>query len=185
LFAHAAAALNKTGIVVFQNINPGFFGYPIMHNIWDSGGCKVWPCNRPVGALLDMLPGYKNPKSRERLLWECPDQKCAKMSPENLEKVFLEVVEEKVPRPVGDAGHNTLQEAMASKPLSQKSDEPTGRVTVAAVDLTDSPVDLQKVKLENAANRTQPQKPKRPTGRIIKESDLKKGRALIESEEEV
>jgi hypothetical protein len=44
---------------------------------------------------MDMLPGYKNPKTKEPCLWECPDQKCAKMSWEKLNEVFEESVEEK------------------------------------------------------------------------------------------
>jgi ADP-heptose:LPS heptosyltransferase len=92
LFAHCSNALNKTGIVVFQNTSPSFFGYANNHNISFSGGCELWPCNRPVGALVDVLPGYRNPKTREKLLWECPDQKCSRMPIEQLETVFLETI---------------------------------------------------------------------------------------------
>lgn len=92
LFAHCSNALNKTGVVVFQNTSPSFFGYANNHNISFSGGCELWPCNRPVGALVDVLPGYRNPKTREKLLWECPDQKCSRMPLEQLEKVFLETI---------------------------------------------------------------------------------------------
>ncbi len=89
LFAHCTNALQKTGVVVFQNTSPSFFGYQNNHNVSFSGGCKLWPCNRPVGALIDVLPGYRNPKTRERVLWECPDQVCARMPLEQLEQVLL------------------------------------------------------------------------------------------------
>lgn len=94
IFAHIANALDKKGIVVFRNTSPDFFGYPNAHNISYSGGCKIWPCNRPVGALMDLLPGYRNPKTREPVLWECPDQVCKNMPYEDLEKTFLEVIAE-------------------------------------------------------------------------------------------
>jgi ADP-heptose:LPS heptosyltransferase len=90
LFAHCSNALNKSGVVVFQNTSPSFFGYTNNHNVSFSGGCELWPCNRPVGALVDLMPGYRNPKTREKLLWECPDQKCARMPLEQLESVLLE-----------------------------------------------------------------------------------------------
>ena len=92
LFQHCAAAFRKSGIVIFQNTDPEFFGYKSAYNVSDAGGCKSWPCNRPVGALLDFNPGYKNPKTRERVLWECPDQKCARLSTADLEKVFVETI---------------------------------------------------------------------------------------------
>jgi hypothetical protein len=132
LFAHIAAALKKPGIVVFQNTKPDFFGYETAYNIWNTGGCEIWPCNRPVGALLDMLPGYKNPKTRERLLWECPDQKCARMNPGELEAVFLESVNG------SNKKFSTLQEAQNAEP----SKKPT-------------PQDKKKEK-SNAQNRKKP-----------------------------
>jgi hypothetical protein len=96
LFQHAAAAFRKSGVVVFQNTSPFFFGYTSAFNVWDSGGCKHWPCNRPCGTTLDLNPGYKNPKTREKSLWECPNQLCAKLSSDKLEQVFMESLEEKV-----------------------------------------------------------------------------------------
>lgn len=116
LFAHIAGALQKEGIVVFQNTSPTFFGYPSAHNICDSGGCELWPCNRPVGALLDFLPGYKNPKTRERLLWECPDQVCARLSPERLEEVFLESIGEAPVEKEKKTKFDNYQEAFESEP---------------------------------------------------------------------
>jgi len=116
LFMHAAAALEKPVITVFQNTDPDFFGYPIHKNISDSGGCVDYPCNRPVGALLDLHAGYKNPKqTKSRGLWECRDQKCARMKPEMLEKAFLEMVEEKK-----SDRHDTLEEARNAKPKGAK-----------------------------------------------------------------
>jgi ADP-heptose:LPS heptosyltransferase len=147
LFAHAAGALQKPGVVVFQNTDPVFFSYPVAHVACDSGNCDAWPCNRPVGALLDMLPGYKNPKSRERLLWECPNQKCARMKPEHLEKIFLASLDGKPPRAKDDQGHNSLAAARdAVPPLNAPEAQ--------------NIIDLPK-------KRGRPKKPKRPTGRII------------------
>ena len=94
IFAHITNALDKKGIVVFRNTSTDFFGYANNHNIAYSGGCPIWPCNRPVGALMDLLPGYRNPKTREPVLWECPDQVCKNMPYEDLEKTFLEVLAE-------------------------------------------------------------------------------------------
>jgi dTDP-glucose 4,6-dehydratase len=65
---------------------------------------NLWPCNRPVGALLDFNPGYKNPKTRERILWECADQKCSQMTTEELEEVFVKSITKKeVLKPIGGA----------------------------------------------------------------------------------
>lgn len=91
-FAHCSNALNKRGVVIFQNTSPKFFGYPNNVNFGTGCGCEIWPCNRPVGALLDVLPGYRNPKTREKLLWECPDQKCAQWTTQDLDKAFLEAL---------------------------------------------------------------------------------------------
>lgn len=90
LFQHVAGAFRKPGVVVFQNTDPEFFGYKSAFNVSNPNGCTSWPCNRPVGALLDFNPGYKNPKTRERILWECPDQKCSRLTSDELEKVFVE-----------------------------------------------------------------------------------------------
>lgn len=116
LFHHCAGAFRKPGVVVFHNTDPAFFGYASAFNVWNSGGCNLWPCNRPVGALLDFNPGYKNPKTRERILWECADQKCSRMTTEELEKVFVESITEKKedPKPIGGA-FETLAEAQDSK----------------------------------------------------------------------
>lgn len=111
LFAHCAGALKKPGIVIFQNTDPEFFGYPTAFNLSDANGCTLWPCNRPVGALLDMLAGYKNPKTRERMLWECPDQKCAKISTKIVEEALIKSLNNESPRPSGDNGFSTLESA--------------------------------------------------------------------------
>lgn len=92
LFAHCSNALGKRGVVVFQNTSPTFFGYTNNENLGDSGNCPVWPCNRPVGALLDLMPGYRNPKTRQPLLWECPDQVCARINPQKIEDALLKIV---------------------------------------------------------------------------------------------
>ena len=89
IFAHISNALGKSGIVVFRNTSPDFFGYPNNYNISYSGGCDLWPCNRPVGALMDFQGGYHNPKTRDPVLWACPDQVCKNMPFEDLEQSFL------------------------------------------------------------------------------------------------
>jgi hypothetical protein len=109
LFAHCSNALGTSGIVVFQNMSSDFFGYPNNHNVSWSGGCKLWPCNRPVGALLDLIPGYKNPKTRQPLLWECADQLCAQIPLENLEEVLLESLN-------ATKGNTALETARATPP---------------------------------------------------------------------
>jgi len=95
LFAHCTNALGTNGIVVFQNMSKEFFGYANNYNVSWSGGCDAWPCNRPVGALLDLYPGYRNPKTRQQLLWECENQVCAQIPLANLEKSLLESLEDK------------------------------------------------------------------------------------------
>jgi ADP-heptose:LPS heptosyltransferase len=115
LFAHCTNALGTHGIVVFQNMSTDFFGYPNNYNVSWSGGCKEWPCNRPVGALLDLSPGYRNPKTRQQLLWECPNQVCAQIPLENLEKVLLESLQEKSVK-----GNPALAAARATPPPNQK-----------------------------------------------------------------
>ena len=88
-FAHIAAAFRKKGVVVFQNTSPYFFGYPSAINYFENKECcPLWPCNRPVGALMDFAPGYLNPKTRQRQLWNCKDQKCSKISPDKLLQAF-------------------------------------------------------------------------------------------------
>lgn len=115
LFAHAAGALQKTGVVVYQNTSSDFFGYPTAHVASDPGGCAYWPCNRPVGALIDFLPGYKNPKTKERTLWECLGRDCAKIKPDHLDKILKDSLKGP-PRLKGDGGFNTLAEALKSGP---------------------------------------------------------------------
>jgi len=107
LFAHAAGALEKRGVVVFQNTSPRFFGYSSAVPVYDSHGCDDWPCNRPVGALLDLAPGYKDPKSRQPVLWECNNQVCKIKETSSLIHGFLKSLE----RP--DDGHDTLEQARA------------------------------------------------------------------------
>ncbi|MFA5132706.1 MAG: hypothetical protein WC444_05295 [Candidatus Paceibacterota bacterium] len=95
LFAHYSACINKTGVVLFNNTDPRFFGHP--HNININAPqslCDEWPCNRPVGALLDLEPGYLNPKTRERNLWTCKrDIVCNQIPYATLESAFLRAIE--------------------------------------------------------------------------------------------
>ena len=84
IFAHCSSALKKSGVVVFNNTSPFFFGYAQNINIYNAGGCDIWPCNRPLGALLDFAPGYLNPKTREKVLWSCTDQKCSRITVEEI-----------------------------------------------------------------------------------------------------
>jgi len=106
LFAHCSNALNKSGIVVFQNTDPAFFGYDNNNNVSWDGGCDIWPCNRPVGALLDINPGYRDPKTREPLLWECPKQLCKDWPAQHLEETLLNMLNKqtsKAPQSLADA----------------------------------------------------------------------------------
>lgn len=87
LFAHCAAAFNKPGVVVYQNTSPEFFTYPSFTaatKVHNSGKCPHWPCNRPLGALMDLQAGYTNPKTREKVLWECPTKLCKHISSDEL-----------------------------------------------------------------------------------------------------
>lgn len=114
VYTHCSNALGKKGIVVFQNTDPEFFGYENNYNVHWSGGCKDWPCNRPLGATLDVMPGYKNPKTRERPLWVCENQVCAQMPTEELQKVFVECTTALGGK--AGKGANTLQDARAAIP---------------------------------------------------------------------
>lgn len=105
LFAHAADAFAKKGVVVCHNTDPEFFGHPNAINICAPNDCKHWPCNRPVGACMDIMAGYYNQKTRERPLWKCPDQVCARIPSETLEMAFVRAYQEQ-PRPAA-----TLAEA--------------------------------------------------------------------------
>jgi len=113
IFAHCTNALKTNGIVVFQNMNPDFFGYSNNYNVSWTGGCKSWPCNRPVGALLDLNPGYQNPKTRQQLLWECANQVCAQIPLEKLEKALLESLDKNKQK-----GNPALEAARATPPPS-------------------------------------------------------------------
>ena len=88
LFAHCSAALHKSGVVVFNNTDPVFFGYDHNINVGSSGQCDDWPCNRPLGALFDLSPGFINPKTREKTLWRCKHRSCTKKSPEIIIKAL-------------------------------------------------------------------------------------------------
>lgn len=128
LFAHCSNALGTSGIVVFQNMSPDFFGYENNNNVSWNGGCKLWPCNRPVGALLDLIPGYKNPKTRQPLLWECANQLCAQIPLENLESVLLDSLQTK-------KGNVALEAARATPPPKKNPykiiDEPSHGKVIA------------------------------------------------------
>lgn len=124
LFAHCTNALGTSGVVVFQNMDPSYFGYPNNKNIWYTGGCPIHPCNRPVGALLDLLPGYRNPKTRERVLWECPDQVCAKMPLENLEEAFLDSLSTNMEKK-NKKGNPELEKARKTPPPPHRIVKPT------------------------------------------------------------
>jgi len=109
IYAHCSNALGKSGIVVFQNTDPDFFGYVNNYNVHWDGGCEEWPCNRPLGATLDVMPGFLNPKTRDRPLWVCKKQVCAQMPPEKLIEVFSECSTDLMKR--RNAHSNTLAEA--------------------------------------------------------------------------
>lgn len=95
LFAHVTNALGTQAVVTFQSTDPKFFGYNTNLNVWDSNGCPEWPCNRPIGPLNRFLPAYLNLNGGESLPWMCPDPKCSKINPEDLEKTILGALEAK------------------------------------------------------------------------------------------
>jgi len=129
LFQHAAGALQKPGVVILQNTSE-FFAYPeVAQFVRSKEECPLGigqeKCGRPVGALLDLLGAYKNPKNtKESLLWECPDQTCNKLTYEDLEKAFEASL--KGP-PRKDDGFNTLEEALKSGP-PVKPQKPKGKI---------------------------------------------------------
>jgi len=86
LFAHCSNALGLKSVVIFQSTSPEFFGYQNHYNVWDSGGCKEWPCNRPIGSLNKFLPAYLSLSTGKPLPWMCPDPLCSKMTSEDLER---------------------------------------------------------------------------------------------------
>jgi len=112
LFAHCTNALNTAGVVVFQNTSKDFFGYKNNYNISNSPDqCKCMPCNRPVGALLDLAAGYKDPKTKKTMLWECDihdtEKGCKFKSPD----VLIDTFEKSLfGRPPNDGGFNDLRE---------------------------------------------------------------------------
>jgi len=160
LFAHCTNALNTNGIVVFQNTSPEFFGYPNNYNASWNGGCKDWPCNRPCGALLDLSPGYRNPKTRDRLLWECPDQVCAKIPLENLSKLLVESLETKK-----EKGNPELEAARATVPPPEKFstiDSPSfGKVIAGDANLAEQPALELKEKPEEKPEEPPEEPPKK------------------------
>jgi len=93
LFAHAANAFQKRGVVVFCNTDMKFFGHPNSLAVFAPDAhneCKLWPCNRPLGALMDIMPGYTNPKTRERPLWVCQNRVCQKIPTAVVERALLD-----------------------------------------------------------------------------------------------
>lgn len=89
VFAHAANAFKKRGVVTYQNMDPEFFGHPNAVNVYHKNDCPKWPCNRPLGSLLDYEPGYVDPKNPRPVLWRCLNQVCAEFTLSELEQAFL------------------------------------------------------------------------------------------------
>lgn len=115
IFAHCSNALGLNSVVVFKSTSPEFFGYDNNFNVWNSGGCDLWPCNRPIGPLNKFLPAYLDLNTGQPLPWMCPDPLCSSISAEEIEKVFLEAIEaadkkEKV------GPFESLEEARKAKP---------------------------------------------------------------------
>jgi ADP-heptose:LPS heptosyltransferase len=127
LFMHCSDALQKSGVVIFQNTSPKFFGYAHNLNFGSGCGCESWPCNRPVGALLDVLPGYRNPKTREKLLWECPEQKCKEWTVADLDKAFQEAMLKNAPAQGQPKGNPMLDLARQQKPMALTTEQLTQR----------------------------------------------------------
>ena len=96
-FAHVANAVRKRGVVVFNNTSPSFFGYPSNINVSYANGCPEWPCNRPIGALMDIQAGYFDPLTRGRPLWSCANQRCAATPPQMLIEALAAALKDEVP----------------------------------------------------------------------------------------
>ena len=92
LFAHCSNALALRSVVIFQSTSPEFFGYENHFNVWDTGGCKSWPCNRPIGSLNKFLPAYRDLEKGDALPWMCPDPLCSKMTAKDLEVTIWEAI---------------------------------------------------------------------------------------------
>jgi ADP-heptose:LPS heptosyltransferase len=110
-FAHISGALKKTGVVCFTNTSIDFFGYDTNVNI-DAEGCTCplfRSCCRPLGALVDMMPGYYDPKKREKMLWHCKDQLCKNIPFEVLDRAFLKACEKN--KPILQVPAMTVEEA--------------------------------------------------------------------------
>lgn len=105
LFAHCSNALDLRSVVIFQSTSPEFFGYSNHFNVWDTGGCEHWPCNRPIGSLNKFLPAYRDLSTGNSLPWMCPEPLCSNMTSEDLEV--------------------TIWEAINYTPKSKSSDSPT------------------------------------------------------------
>jgi ADP-heptose:LPS heptosyltransferase len=95
VFAHVSSALNLGSVVIFQSTSPEFFGYENNINVWDSGDCEQWPCNRPIGPLNKFLPAYLDLKTGQPRPWMCPEPKCSRLKTGLLEKTIVGVIEEK------------------------------------------------------------------------------------------
>jgi len=108
VFAHVSNALGLKSIVIFKSTSPEFFGYSNHLNVWDSNGCKEWPCDRPIGPLNKFLPAYLDLATGQPLPWMCPDPKCSKISTELLEKTLMGALEEHEKT----GPFNSVQEAM-------------------------------------------------------------------------
>jgi len=92
VFAHCSNALGLSSVVVFKSTSPDFFGYTNNFNVWNSGGCSIWPCNRPIGPLNKFLPAYLNLETGQPLQWMCPDPLCSSISSDEIEEVFLAAI---------------------------------------------------------------------------------------------
>lgn len=115
IFAHCSNALGLNSVVVFKSTSPDFFGYDNNFNVYNSGGCKIWPCNRPIGPLNKFLPAYLDLSSGQPLPWMCPDPLCSSLTTEEIEKVFLEALEMS-DKDNKDGPFETLDDARKAKP---------------------------------------------------------------------
>lgn len=110
IFAHIAASFAKKGVVIFQNVDPKFFGYESAVNFQDMNGCKVGPCNMGItGALMDYAAGYTDPKSKSRDLRQCRTWECSKFDVARLNDAFVQTLRE-IEKP-------KVQEKVALDPL--------------------------------------------------------------------
>jgi len=109
-FAHAAAAFNKKGIVLWGSTSVKAYGHDIHENITGYEGCQdkefyaiksdTYGCGRPDGVFFDIVPGSylsaeNTPNKRMGQLWQCPHISCMKsITPDKVINALMDLSKE-------------------------------------------------------------------------------------------